>query len=101
MGNFFFGILLGTMGTLGYLLGLPLDIRHVTFSAANFATALVALDYNDQRGDWWRLSVAGFLAIGTVNLLVSFGLALWVALRARKIHFDHGIHCSNAWVGAS
>lgn len=90
MGNIFFGILLGTMGTLGYLLGLPLDIRHVTFSAANFSTAMVALDYNVT----WRLvalSVAGFLAIGTVNLVVSFGLALWVALRARKIHFDQGI----------
>ena len=90
MGNFFFGILLGTMGTLGYLLGLPLDIRHVTFSAANFATAMVALDYHVT----WRLvalSVAGFFAIGTVNLVVSFGLALWVALRARGIHFDQGI----------
>lgn len=90
MGNFFFGILLGTMGTLGFLLGLPLDIRHVTFSAANFSTAMVALDYNVT----WRLvalSAAGILAIGTVNLVVSFGLALWVALRARKIQFDQGI----------
>ncbi|PWF55764.1 recombinase, partial [Massilia glaciei] len=32
-------------------------------------------------------SIAGVLSIGMVNLLVSFGLALWVALRARKIHF--------------
>jgi site-specific recombinase len=29
--------------------------------------------------------------IGAVNLLVSFGLALWVALRARKIRFKRGI----------
>ena len=90
MGNFFFGILLGTMGTLGYLLGLPLDIRHVTFSAANFATAVVGLNHDIS----WQLaatSIAGFLAIAVVNLLVSFGLALWVALRARKIHFEHGL----------
>ena len=90
MGNFYFGILLGTIGTLGYLLGLPLDIRHVTFSAANFSTALVGLDHRVS----WQLaatSVAGFLAIGAVNLLVSFSLALWVALRARKIRFEHGI----------
>jgi site-specific recombinase len=90
MGNFFFGILLGTIGTLGDLLGLPLDIRHVTFSAANFATALVGLDHQVS----WQLastSVAGFLAIGAVNLLVSFSLALWVALRARKIRFEHGL----------
>ncbi|MFP5394389.1 MAG: recombinase, partial [Gammaproteobacteria bacterium] len=89
MGNFYFGILLGTMGTLGYLLGLPLDIRHVTFSAANFATAFVGLD---QRISWElaATSVAGVLAIGAVNLVVSFGLALWVALRARKIRLKHG-----------
>ncbi|MFL6660076.1 MAG: site-specific recombinase [Massilia sp.] len=88
MGNIYFGFLLGTMGTLGYLLGLPLDIRHVTFSAANFATAMVALDANLG----WELvltSVAGFLCIGAVNLLVSFSLALWVALRARKVRFRH------------
>jgi site-specific recombinase len=90
MGNFYFGILLGTMGTLGYLLGLPLDIRHVTFSAANFSTALVGLDH---RVSWdvALTSVAGFLAIGAVNLVVSFALALWVALRARNIRFEHGI----------
>ncbi len=89
MGNFYFGILLGSMGTLGYLFGLPLDIRHVTFSAANFATAFVGLD---QRISWELAltSIGGFLAIGAVNLVVSFGLALWVALRARKIRFEHG-----------
>ncbi|MDB5959412.1 MAG: recombinase [Massilia sp.] len=95
MGNFFFGILLGVTGTLGYLLGLPLDIRHVTFSAANFSTALVALDHDVS----WQLaatSVAGFLGIGAVNLLVSFSLALWVALRARKIRFNHGIRLLKA-----
>jgi site-specific recombinase len=89
MGNFFFGILLGTIGTLGYLLGLPLDIRHVTFSAANFATSLVALDYHMS----WTLaltSIGGFLVIGAVNLLVSFTLALWVALRSRQVRFKDG-----------
>ncbi|MES2116609.1 MAG: site-specific recombinase [Pseudomonadota bacterium] len=90
MGNCYFGILLGTIGTLGFLLGLPLDIRHVTFSSANFATALVGLDYQLS----WQLaaqSVLGFLAIGAVNLLVSFGLALWVALRSRQVRFRHGL----------
>jgi site-specific recombinase len=89
MGNFYFGILLGSMGTLGHLLGLPIDIRHITFSAANFATALVALDHNIS----WQLamkSMAGVLGIGIVNLLVSFGLALWVALRSRQVRFRHG-----------
>ena len=95
MGNFYFGILLGTMGTLGYLLGLPLDIRHVTFSSANFATALVALDYQ-MSPELALTSIAGFLSIGAVNLCVSFGLALWVALRARKIRFEHGLRLLKA-----
>jgi len=90
MGNFFFGILLGTTGTVGFLLGLPIDIRHITFSAANFATALVALDYQMTVPQIIN-ATAGVLLIGTVNLLVSFGLALWVALRARKIRFKRGI----------
>jgi site-specific recombinase len=90
MGNVYFGILLGTIGTFGYLFGLPLDVRHVTFSAGNFATAFVAMNYSMS----WELaltSIAGFLSIGAVNLLVSFALALWVALRARKVHFKQGM----------
>jgi site-specific recombinase len=90
MGNFYFGVLLGTIGTLGFLLGLPLDVRHVTFSSANFATAVVGLDHQVSTA-LALTSIAGFLAIGAVNLLVSFGLALWVALRARKIQFEQGI----------
>jgi site-specific recombinase len=89
MGNFYFGILLGCLGTLGFLFGLPIDIRHITFSAANFAIALVGL--NNQLG-WHAIAVSaiGVLAIGTVNLWVSFSLALIVALRSRQVRFRHG-----------
>jgi site-specific recombinase len=89
MGNFYFGILLGCLGTLGDLLGLPIEIRHITFSSANFATALVGLHH--QIG--WQtvqLSVLGLIGIGGMNLLVSFSLALWVALRSRKARFAQG-----------
>jgi site-specific recombinase len=87
-GNFFFGIMLGSMGTLGYLLGLPLDIRHITFSSANLAYAAVALDFHL---DWqtWLMSVLGIALIGLTNLAVSFGLALFVALRARGNRFAY------------
>jgi site-specific recombinase len=90
MGNFFFGFMLGMTGFIGFLLGLPLDIRHVTFSTANFATALVGLDYALSWNEIANAS-AGVALIGTVNLLVSFGLALWVAMRARKVRFKRGI----------
>lgn len=95
MGNFWFGILLGTTHTLGFLVGLPIDIRHVTFSSANFSTAFVAMDQHMS----WTLaaqSLAGVLMIGAVNLIVSFGLALWVALRARKIRFNHSLRLLRA-----
>ena len=95
MGNFYFGILLGSIGTLGGLIGLPIDIRHVTFSAANFAIAFQGLGSHLP----WQLAlnaVLGFLGIGAVNLLVSFGLALWVALRARQVRFKHGFRLMRA-----
>lgn len=89
MGNFYFGIFLGSMGMVGFMLGLPLDIRHITFSAANYATALVGLEHQIT----WQtsaLSIAGILSIGAVNLWVSFSLALFVALRSRQVRFAQG-----------
>lgn len=85
-GNFFFGIMLGSMGTVGFLLGLPIDIRHITFSSANLAYAAVALDFH-LSWQTWAWSVAGIVLIGLTNLAVSFSLALMVALRARRTTF--------------
>lgn len=85
-GNFYFGIMLGSMGTIGFILGLPLDIRHITFAAANFAYALVALDFMIS---WqtWVITVLGVAAIGLTNLGVSFSLALMLALKSRGVRF--------------
>lgn len=86
MGSLYFGILLGSIGTLGFMLGLPIDIRQITFSAANFAIALFSLENNVS----WHtaaISTLGVLSIGMVNLLVSFSLALFVALRSRQVRF--------------
>jgi site-specific recombinase len=90
MGNLVFGVLMGVTATAGFLLGLPLDVRHVTFSSANFAIGFVGLgqEIDVETGAWTALGIA---LIGMTNLLVSFGLALWVALRARKVHFRRSI----------
>ncbi len=95
MGNFVFGVLMGVTSTVGYLLGLPLDVRHVTFSSANFAIGFVGLG---QQLDPETIAITflGIALIGMVNLLVSFGLALWVALRARKVRFRHGFRLLRA-----
>ena len=87
-GNFFFGFMLGMTGTIGQLLGLPLDIRHITFSAANLAYGAVGLDFAMSAGLWLHC-VVGIVLIGTVNLTVSFALALWTALRAHGVRIKH------------
>ena len=86
--NLVFGIFLGVTGTIGLLFGLPLDIRHVAFSAANLGYALVGLNFEIALPVLLR-SVAGVMLIGAVNLTVSFALALWVALRSRGVEFIH------------
>lgn len=83
-GNFIFGVMLGATGTIGTFFGLPVDIRHVSFAAANLAYALQQMDF----ATGWRViavSAAGVMLIGIVNLIVSFYLALKVALRSRGI----------------
>lgn len=86
-GNFWFGIMLGSMGTLGFILGLPLDIRHIAFASANFTQGLFCLHGNYDIG-LVLISFLGVLLIGMTNLMVSFGLTLFVALRARRVTYS-------------
>lgn len=79
-GNFFFGVLLGSTAYVGYLLNLPLDIQHVAFGSANLGyVASTQLSHLSALLPYLLF----VLAIGAVNLWVSFSLALYVALRAR------------------
>jgi site-specific recombinase len=84
LGNLFFGMYLGLVGVLGTLTGLPVDIRHVAFSSANLGTALTLLDAESikQLLPW---AVAGVIGIALVNLAVSFSLALYVAMKSRRL----------------
>jgi site-specific recombinase len=87
-GNFYFGCMLGGMTALGVLLGLPIDIRHITFSSAYLGFALVGLDFA-VAPQMVLLAVLGVVLIGLTNLMVSFTLALSVAMKARKVTFAH------------
>ena len=83
-GNAFFGFYLGMVSAFGMLSGLPLDIRHIAFSSANFAYAWQAAGWNLP----WQtvvLATTGILLIGLVNLAVSFALAFYLALRASNL----------------
>lgn len=85
MGNLCFGFLLGLTGLIGYWAGLPLDIRHVAFSSANLGYATISGELS------WALFLHNLwfvLLIGLVNLIVSFSLTLWVALRSLNAEID-------------
>lgn len=85
MGNLSFGMLLGMTGIIGYWLSLPLDIRHVAFSSANLGYSVVSGTLG-----WaalWK-GVGFVLLIGLVNLIVSFSLTLWLALRSLNTQID-------------
>ncbi|WP_165382065.1 site-specific recombinase [Acinetobacter sp. WCHAc060025] len=86
-GNFLFGIMLGSMGTIGFILGLPLDIRHIAFASANFIQGLMCVNGSPDIG-LIIVSFIGVLAIGITNLFVSFTLTIIVALRARQVRFS-------------
>ena len=86
-GNFFLGVMLAMVGTIGFLTGLPIDVRHVTLSSANFGLALAALDFTVDILTVGKV-LLGIGLVGLVNLGVSFALAMWVALRARGVGFS-------------
>ena len=85
-GNFIFGVMLGSMGTIGFILGLPLDIRHIAFASANFIQGLININGPDI--GLIIISFLGVLLIGLTNLFVSFSLTIIVALRARRVRFE-------------
>lgn len=87
MGNFLFGVFLGSTATVGHILGLPLDIRHIAFSSANFAHGMFNLPTSDFSLQLLFISLLGVVLIGVVNLMVSFSLALFVALRSKDVQF--------------
>ncbi|WP_367110024.1 site-specific recombinase [uncultured Psychrobacter sp.] len=87
MGNFLFGVFLGSTATVGYIFGLPLDIRHIAFASANLAHGLFNLPALEISWSLVLVSILGVALIGMVNLMVSFSLALFVALRSKEVRF--------------
>ena len=84
MGNIFLGFGLGFMMFFGHIFGIPLDIRHVTISSGFFSFAAVANGFSFTLSQW-LFYILGLLLIATTNLLVSFSMALYVAMKSRKV----------------
>ena len=83
-GNITLGFFLGTATFFGSITGFPFDIRHITFAAGTFTSALYyagdAAVLNDV-----IITIIGILLIGVVNFGVSFGLAFYFACKSRGI----------------
>jgi site-specific recombinase len=86
-GNVALGVFLGSTSAVGSALGLPLDIRHITFASGNFGIAVASLP-NHISSDFMINSVIGICAIGVMNVLVSFGLSIAFALKSRNAKFS-------------
>lgn len=85
MGNFLFGVFLGSTATIGFIFGMPLDIRHIAFASANFSHGIFNMAADDFGLGVVLISLLGVALIGTLNLLVSFSLAIIVALRSKGV----------------
>lgn len=84
MGNFYLGIFLGSTSTLGHIIGIPLDIRHITFASGNFGLAYQHVGSQLSHFQIFEC-VLGIVLIGTMNFAFSFGLAIVTALKSRKL----------------
>jgi site-specific recombinase len=86
VGNTMLGFFLGMAGFIGFIFGIPFDIRHITIASANYAVAVVTLLPELD----WRYALTcllGVVGIGLFNFIMSFGPALFVAIRSRKVKF--------------
>ncbi len=84
-GNIGFGMLLGFMPMLFVLLGLPLEVRHVTFVAGQLAFAALELGPAVFARTDFLLALLSIPMVGFINFGVSFAFAIVVALRARGL----------------
>ncbi len=86
VGNIAVGFMLGMTAFAEHITGIPLDIRHVTFSMGNFALGIYGQHYHVAMQTLLSC-LGGLAAIGFVNFIVSFWLALFVAMRSRGLYF--------------
>ena len=86
LGNISLGVLLGMTPEVMHFIGIPLDVRHVTLSSGTMGAAIPVLGWEFVKTPvFWR-AVVGVLGIGFFNVTVSFGMAFWVAVKARAVN---------------
>ncbi len=83
-GNISLGLFFGFTPVIGSFFGLYLDTRHIAFSTANFGISLSASG-NGIALDSIIHTIISISIIGFLNFIVSFGLALGLAIRSRNL----------------
>ena len=83
--NISLGFLLGMTPLIAQFFGLPLDVRHVTLSSGGLTAAMMTLGTAPFTQSKFWLAIGGVISMAFLNLLVSFALAMMVAIRAKKI----------------
>lgn len=85
VGSVALGFLLGMVPAIGYIVGLPLQVRHVTLSSGQLAAAVQALGPEALLTPAFAWAVAGIASMALLNVGVSFALALSLAIQARGV----------------
>ncbi len=94
--NVAIGFYLAFTPILGQFFGAPLDVRHVTLSSGSLAFAVSSLGWQGTDKHAFALACVGIVLILILNFGVSFALALFVALRARRIKRAWVLHLVRA-----
>lgn len=83
-GNISLGFFLGFATFIGEITGFPFDIRHITFAAGTFTSALYSAGSVVPLNEI-LIVFFGILFIGFINFAVSFGLAFYFACKSRGV----------------
>lgn len=86
--NVSLGLMLGLLPVFVSALGSTLEVRHVSLSAGQIAAALATLGWDVVHTQVFWMAVAGTVATGALNVIVSFALAFNVAMASRDMRRD-------------
>jgi len=85
MGNFSLGFFLGCAFLLSYIFPLSIDIRHIAFSTSYVGYSLMSHPVEIVT---IIKALLGIMLIGITNLIVSFSITLYLALKSRGAEFS-------------
>ena len=90
-GNVSIGFILGMTSVLGRFIGVPIDVRHITLSTGQTTFALHRLGFEALFTQEAAYAFLGLACVLSLNLSVSFLLAIAVAMRAREVSFGRAM----------